>query len=252
MGVKCDNLVYTPINALSFRVSGDTCALKPNKKDGIITSLEGVDGEMFPLGITVELKRRKYKINLIEEVKIKRKKHYTISIAKRTKSSIFLLPMLGGNRRLYFWNKLFLNCFIATEEDKDCIALLYRWSSAPIFLKFEKALSKFKSFRRRYDPTPNCVMFVFDIPKPQKRNYKKFLRGQYSKLSSNYKIHLLEFHDKDMNDTLGQVLFKTEKRRQSLEAKLDVSLPEDSELLSIINVEDETYNPEIYKFKKLI
>ena len=38
---------------------------------------------MFPLGITVELKRRKYKINLIEEVKIKRKKHYTISIAKR-------------------------------------------------------------------------------------------------------------------------------------------------------------------------
>ena len=252
MAVKCENLIYTPIDALSFRISGDTHALIPNIKNDIIQSLETSDGIMFPLGVTVEIKKKKYNVNIIEEVIIKKKKYYIISTAKRTKSSIFILPMLGGNRHLYFWNRLLLNCFIATEDNKECIALLYKWSSSPLFLKFEKALSKFRSFKKRYDPTPNCVMFIFDIPKPQKRNYKKFLRGQYSKLSSNYKIHLLEFHDKDMNDTLGQVLFKTEKRRQSLEAKLDVSLPEDSELLSIINVEDETYNPEIYKFKKLI
>lgn len=252
MGVKCDNLIYTPIDALSFKVSGSTSTLSSNKKNGTIVSIESPDGVMFPLGITVELKKRKYKVNIIEEFRNKNKKYYVISIAKRTKSSIFLLPMLGGNRRLYFWNKLFLNCFIATEEEDNCIALLYRWSSDPIFLKFEKALSKFKSFKRRYDPTSNCVMFVFNVPKPQVRNYKKFLRGQYSRLSSTYKIHLLEFHDKDMADTIGQVLFKTDKRRRSLENKLNVSLPEESELLSIIEIKDETYNSETYKFKKLI
>ena len=37
-----------------------------------------------------------------------------------------------------------------------------------------------------------------------------------------------------------------------MERKLDIELPEDSELLSIIDIEQETYNPEIYKFKKLI
>ena len=65
-------------------------------------------------------------------------------------------------------------------------------------------------------------------------------------------MHLLQFHNKDVDDTIGQVLFKTESRKKSLEAKLDAFLPEDSELLSILDIEDETYNPEIYKFKKLI
>jgi hypothetical protein len=252
MAVKCDELIYTPIDALSFRITGGTRALKPTKKNGIIQSLEDPSGILFPLGITVEIKKRKYKVNIIEEVRTKTQKYYIISIAKRTKSSIFVLPMLGGSRHLYLWDKLLLNCFIATEEDKNCIALLYRWSSDPLFLKFEKALSKFKSFKRRYDPTPNCVMFVFNVPKAQQRNYNKFVRGQYSKLSAKYKLHLLDFHNKEIEDTIGQVLFKTDKRRESLERKLASILPEDSELLSIIDIKAETYKPEIYNFKKLL
>tara|TARA_R110002110_G_scaffold281978_1_gene496471 strand:+ start:525 stop:1283 length:759 start_codon:yes stop_codon:yes gene_type:complete len=252
MVVKCEKLIYTPIDALSFRISGDTHALTSNIENNIIQSLESSDGTMFSLGTTVEIKRRKYKVNIIEEILTKTKKYYIISIAKRTKSSIFLLPMLGGNRHLYFWDRLLLNCFIATEEEKDCIALLYRWSSDPLYVKFEKALSKFRSFKRRYDPTPNCVMFVFDVPKAQKRNYTRFINGKYSELSASYKIHLLEFHDKDMDDTIGQVLFKTEKRRDSLEKKLGMALPEDSELLSIIDIKNEVYESETYKFKKLI
>jgi len=37
-----------------------------------------------------------------------------------------------------------------------------------------------------------------------------------------------------------------------LEKRLNADLPEESELLSIINVEKETYDPEIYKLKKLL
>ena len=252
MAVKCNTLTYTPIDALSFRITGDTNALTPNKENGIIQSLEGPDGLMFPLGLTVEIKRRKYKVNIIEEFRKETKKHYIISIAKRTKSSTFLIPMLGGHRDLYFWNNLFLNCFIATDQDSNCIALLYRWSSDPLYVKFEKALSKFSSFRRRYDPTPDCVMFVFNVPKKHTNNYKKFITGKYSKLSESYKFNLLEFHDKDLRDTIGQVLFKTKKRKKILENKLGTILPDTSELLSIIDIEKETYNPKIYKFKKLL
>ena len=51
---------------------------------------------------------------------------------------------------------------------------------------------------------------------------------------------------------LGQILFKSKERKRLLEKKLDAILPEDSELLSIINLEEETFNPEIYKLKKLL
>tara|TARA_R110000765_G_C18841082_1_gene597971 strand:- start:162 stop:920 length:759 start_codon:yes stop_codon:yes gene_type:complete len=252
MAVKCKDLIYTQINSLCFKISGATHLLTPNKKNNIIQSLEGPDGVMFPLGLTLDIKKRKYIVNIIQETLSANKKYYTVHIAKRTKSSTFIMPMLGGHRDLYFWNKLFINCFIETEEDKDCIALLYRWSSDLSYIKFEKALSKFKNFKRRYDPNPDYVMFVFNVPKKHIRNYKKFINGKYSKLTQDYKFEILEFHDKDMSDELGQILFKSEKRKKAMEHKLDIELPEDSELLSIINMDQETYNPEIYKFKKLI
>ena len=112
MAVKCKELIYTPINALSFRISGGTHLLTPNKENNIIKSLDSPDGTIFPLGTTVEIKKRKYKVNIIRETVINKTKYYTISIAKRTKSSTFIMPMLGGHKDLYFWNRLFVNCFI--------------------------------------------------------------------------------------------------------------------------------------------
>jgi len=252
MAVKCTELLYTPINALSFRITGGTHLLSITKKDNIITSINNSDGTFLSLGTTVEIKKIKYKINIIEEIIVNTTKYYKLSLAKRTKASTFITPMLGANKNLYFWNKLFVNCFIQTPEDKNCIALLYRWSSNPLYIKFEKALSQFQNFRRRYDPSPNYVMFVFDVPKRHIRNYKKFIEGKYSKFSKAYKLDILEFHDADFHDEIGQIIFKSEKRRKALERKLDSKLPDNSELLSIINIEDETYDSEVYKLKKLL
>ena len=95
-------------------------------------------------------------------------------------------------------------------------------------------------------------MFVFDIPKKHVRNYTRFLKGKYSKFSKDYKLDILEFHDADIEDELGQILFLSNTRRTALEKKLGEILPENSELLSIIDINKETYNPEIYKFKKLL
>tara|TARA_R110002012_G_scaffold92174_2_gene223972 strand:- start:4573 stop:5331 length:759 start_codon:yes stop_codon:yes gene_type:complete len=252
MAVKCTELLYTPINALSFRITGGTHLLTTNKKNNIITSIDDSEGRLISLGTTIEIKKIKYKVNIIEEIIVNTTKYYKLSTAKKTKASVFIAPMLPGNKNLYFWNKLFVNCFIQTSEDKNCIALLYRWSSNPLYIKFEKALSKFKNFRRRYDPSPNYVMFVFDVPQRHIRNYKKFVAGKYSEFSKAYKIDILEFHDADIEDEIGQIIFRSDRRRKAMEKRLGTHLPENSELLSIINIEDETYNPEIYKLKKLI
>jgi len=252
MAVKCKELIYTPINALSFRITGGVKTLIPHKVGNQIHSLEGPKGLNISLNLTIEIKRVKYKVNIIEKVITGNIMYYKISMARRTKSSTFIMPMLSGNRDLYFWNRLFINCFIATEEDKNCIALLYRWSSDPLYIKFQKALSKFSIFKRKYCPSSGYEMFIFDVPKQHLRNYKKFLKGEYSKLSNSYKKSLLHFHDVEVRDEIGQILYKDSRRRKALESKLDINLPEESELLSIIDIENETHNPEIYKFKKLI
>ena len=95
-------------------------------------------------------------------------------------------------------------------------------------------------------------MFVFDIPKKHKTNYKKFCSGKYSKLSKTYKIDILDFHDLEVDGEVGQILFQSPKRKQIMEEKLGVILDEDSELLSIMEKEKETFDFETYKFKKLI
>ena len=252
MAVKCTELLYTPVDALSFRITGGTHLLTAKRKENIIISLNDNNGPLFSLGTTVEIKKRKYKVNIIEEIIVNTTKYYRMYIAKRTKTSNFIMPMLSGSRELYFWNKLFVNAFIKTPEDDNCIALLYRWSSNPLYIKFEKALSKFKNFRRRYDPSPNYVMFVFDVPKRHIRNYKRFIEGKYSKFSKAYKLDILEFHDAEIENEIGQILFLSSKRRRALERKLGENLPENSELLSILDIEKETYDSNTYKFKKLI
>ena len=252
MAVKCNQLIYTPVNALTFRIAGSTNLLTPEKSEYIINSLKGGPNDIdFTLGLTTKIKGIKYKVNIIQESKDS--SYYDLSIAKRTKSSTFIMPMLSGNRKLFFWNRLFMNCFISVPDNDTCISLLYRWSSDPLFIKFEKALSTFKYFRKRYDPSPDYVMFVFDIPKQYIKDFDRFINGKYSELSKLYKINILDFHNLEINGEVGQILFKSPKRKKILEKKIGAILNHDSELLSIIDKDkEETFNFETYKFKKLL
>jgi hypothetical protein len=175
--------------------------------------------------------------------------YYDLSTAKRTKSSTFIVPMLGGERRLFFWNKLFMNAFVGIEDKKDCIVLLYKFSIDPLFLKFEKALQKFKSFSEKIDVDPHHVLFIFNIPDEHIKNYNKLKKGKYSELSENYKFQILEFHNLDVKDQVAQVLWKSDKRRKAMEKKLDAEIDSNSELLTAIDFDTEIYDIETYEIK---
>jgi len=249
MAIKCKQLIYTPVNALTFRISGGTTSLIPHKLNDKITSLEGPDNIHIYLGLTTEVKKFKYKINIIEQVIKNDVLHYDLSTAKRTKSSTFILPMLGGERRLFFWDRLFMNAFVGLEDKKDCIVLLYKFSMDPLFLKFEKALQKFKSFSEKIDVDPYHVIFIFNIPKEHIKNYNKLKEGKYSELDDEYKFHILEFHGLDVKDQVAHVLWKSEKRREKMEKKLDAQIDPNSELLTPIDFDKEIYDLEIYEIK---
>tara|TARA_R110002020_G_scaffold30759_6_gene96652 strand:- start:1558 stop:2301 length:744 start_codon:yes stop_codon:yes gene_type:complete len=246
MAVKCDQLIYSPVNALTFRITGGTKSIVAHSLNKTIQSLEASDNIIFEIGQIVTIKHLKYKIKYITKKRSKGVIYYDLSMAKRTKSSTFIMPMLGGSRRLFFWTRLFLNCFIRTEENKYCIALLYRHSEDPLFIKFENALRTFKDFKKIYDPSDNTILFVFNIPSAFKKDFKHFMNGRYSKLSPQYKINILEFHNQSLESEIGQVLYRDPERKIKMENRLGVIFEDDVELLSILNINEETLKIENY------
>jgi hypothetical protein len=115
-----------------------------------------------------------------------------------------------------------------------------------LFLKFEKALAQFRDFSRVTDPSTNTVLFVFTIPNRVKEDFAKFKRGKYSKFSEEYKLDILRFHNVNDDSEIAQILWQDDKRRKDMEEKLGCTLDSDSELLSIIDEDNETFNIEDY------
>lgn len=160
---------------------------------------------------------------------------------RKNKSSEFILPMLGGNRQLFLYNSLLENCYVGTNEDKNCIVVVYQDSSSKLFAKFENALISFRNFLKAYD-LKDYIVFVFRVPASHKKDFKCFLKGEYSKMSIDYKLQVLEFHDQDIEDRLGGILFKSDERRERMEHALNAEIDESSELYSIPTLEEEIYN----------
>ena len=249
MAIKCTNLIYTPINGLTVRISGGTTSLIPHTSNNKIVSLESEGNIIITTGISTEFNKFMYKINHINKVTQNKTLFYDLSTAKRTKSSTFTVPMLGGERRLFLWNKLFMNAFVGIEDTRDCIVLLYKFSMDPLFLKFEKALKKFRWFKEKIDVDPYHVLFIFDVPKNHLKNYFKLKEGKYSEMCEEYKFQILEFHNFDASNQVAHVLWKSDKRRRAMEKTLDAEINPDSELLTAIDFDKELYDLETYEIK---
>jgi hypothetical protein len=245
MGVKCDKYFLVERDPRTFTVVGNSSNIIVHEIGGRIISVSLPDMSITR-GDIITVDKKPFKVNDIDRSIVNNDISYAFSTARLTKSSLFLLPMLGGTRRLFMYNKLFVNAFIAAEQHEDCIALLYRFSGDTIFLKFEQALKKFNSFRDTFDPSPYFVMFIFNVPDSYRNEYDLYIGGKYSKFSPEFKSRIMEFHGFNIHGEMAQILFQDEKRRLRLQEELDAEIEPGSELLSIIDVEEETFNPKIY------
>ena len=244
MQVKCKTIILNPADARTIKVTGGTKAIKTHKYENEIVCLE-MPKYTISTGETISVKNRKYKVNIIKELYAGNTLFYELYVAKQTKSSLFVLPMLGGERKLFFYNNLLINAFIGLPNHEGCIALLYRWSSDPLFLKFEKAIEQFRNYIGTEDISNDFVMFIFDVPIKHIDNYKKFINGEYSKFDETYKSKILKFHGMNIDTQVGQILYKSEKRKKRLEHMLGMDLDESAELFSIID-DSEIFNPKYY------
>jgi hypothetical protein len=249
--------VLTPINGRTIRLTGAVARYnKSIDESGNITELS-VDAEegliSFKLGDIVKPKPQAspYKINHIHPVYGSDMLiGYDFSIAMQTKSSIFIAPFLGANRKLFLWDKYFVNAFIGTAEHEDCICLLYRFSGDMMFTKFEAALETFKDFKCKFDPDPYHVMFVFNIPEGATSSFQAFKDSKYSEIGEIMKLKILDYHGFSMDGHTAQILFKSQSLRAKLEDDLGNKLPADAELCSRINLNEEIFDAEYYKVVK--
>ena len=235
------NTQITFLSPLEVSVDGHASFTPTSKVGAKVASVNLTDGRIFKVGQTLILNKMPFKINTIDnETPLK----CTLRVANRTKASMLVMPMLNGDKRLYMYDKLLLNCFIG--ENQDTLVLVYRFSAEAVFLKFESALKSFKNFIKCSDPNEYSVLFEFSIPKKYTQNFKYFLEGKYSKFDPEYKMKILKFHGLDVDSQISEILFKLESRKLALEKKLNVTLGEDVELLSIIDIEKETFKLEDY------
>lgn len=246
-GIKCKELTYTVVDPLTIRITGGTNSITPIRDaENDILELTTEDGISYKKGLNLVHKKRPYKINIIEQGITRKIVYYDLKIAERTKSSIFIMPMLGSHKTLFMYESLLLNAFIGIQDTGDCIVLVYRFSMDPIFMKFEQALKQFSNFKEMIDIDPHHVIFVFNVPERHQVDYQKFVAGEYSKMSNDYKIQILDFHDLELGGAIGQILFKSPKRKLQLEQLLAVELEDDSELYSIMSPEIEHFDPNYY------
>jgi hypothetical protein len=218
-----------------------------------ITTL--VNGKLsHPIGSIVRNRTKNpYKVNHITPLynAVNLLAGYDLSVAKATKSTIFLCPMLGGKREMFFWNNLLVNAFIAVPNEERVIALLYRFSGDALFTKFEHALAQFKAFKYKIDTDPYHVLFVFDVPNHAQSSYSHFVNGRYSEIDDIMKLKILDYHGFNMDGSTAKILFKSPSLKKELEEQLDVTIPEGNELHSPPKLNEETFNPELYHTSKL-
>lgn len=146
------------------------------------------------------------------------------------KTTQFLFPCLGVMTTMLDDN--FINCYIA---DKDNSKYDY-----PILIVARKEkddnLLKNKHFIETYEKAGN-YLYVFKLPEENIKDYHNFIAGKYSKLSSHLLADIEEHYG--IGSQPYRVCTKNILRKKWLEEYIDQKLDADSELMSIIEKEEE-------------
>lgn len=161
---------------------------------------------------------------------------------KPTKSLLFVLPMLGHN--YYFYGDCLYNVYI--DPIKDYIYIVFKKPLNNFYFFTETFITNFYLFDKFVLDNKLFKVARFRVSKNNVSDFNQFLSGKYSKMSSNYKQHLLMvYNETDEFDYIKKVLYPSKMDRIELMRKLNVSfLPGESnaEIEAIPNLKEENYD----------
>lgn len=169
-------------------------------------------------------------------------------------SKTYLLPLLS---ELVDFDKKYhdniVNTYITDDlgKYKDCLFILHKFSfKNPEYTRYENQLIKNECFVDLID-VGNDVLYIFKFPEEYMFEYNKFIAGKYSEYKNDAKELILNFFGEIYKGNINavnflikvkQILFKDKKLKNKLELELGVKIPDNAELRSIINLDEETFN----------
>jgi hypothetical protein len=161
------------------------------------------------------------------------------------KSWWFFLPLLGSS---YMEIYNLMGVFMRDNNMKDLnnhFFVLLEYQNSKEFSDYKKTITRKIFFEKEYKISNDKLMLVYNIPSMIQKDYDNFLKGKYSKISEEYKKRIIKFFNIKLNEpgwsTIIMILYKNKQYKEILEKKLNVVIPEENELASIINMDDETY-----------
>ena len=168
------------------------------------------------------------------------------------KSLTYLLPIFNNHIKIKFLDKL-LNTYIYSDEyDEPLIVISYDISvnNEFGFDIYERNLISNELFIECVE-NDDSFNYIFDFPEDNIDDYESFVIGKYSEISNKSKTSIIEFINNmnvsnEFRSDVKDVLNLGSKLRGRLEKELNVCIPEDWELSSIVDTESETFK--IYKY----
>lgn len=241
--IKINNdsfIVLSPLNARTVQVNS------AKKKPKVFTegfNIIKVDYGDFSikLGQQITLKEP-FKVSSIEKTDT----GFLLHACLLSKTSYFLLPILGNDRNYFMWNSLFTNAYIDIENTdyKLCgphIYLVYRFNKRKVFQDFEYKIESHSLYLETFDVDPYQVIYVFKIPEKHFKNFEYFRQGKYSQLDADYKEEIIDFHNTSFDSELSQILFKSVDRKKKMEKDFLVKIKDNAELFDFPHMETETF-----------
>jgi len=174
---------------------------------------------------------------------------HKIVTSKQTRSSTYLLPMLGFSIEQLGWNRYgsYVNTYLGNKitegsymNEEYVLHIMFRVTKL-----FEDNISKIeilknsKYFIKEYKPDNTHLVYIFILDKKYHEDYKYFINGKYSMISDKYKKKILAFHGTN-SGLLKDVLYKTEKLRKYYEEFYGIKyISPKQELGELVIIDDE-------------
>jgi len=159
-----------------------------------------------------------------------------------TRSTTYILPLLGNNRADFPSDSHTFLGDVNREEFKNKILLLIKKRTDPWFVQNLESLILKEEYETSYDCNNNYLMLVYNIPEKYKDNYFKFKEGKYSLFDDEYKRKVLSFHNLGTHSAIGKVLYRDITLYKEWEKVLGVPIPRTQEIGNMPNLKEEYYN----------
>lgn len=226
--------LLTPINSRSIEVETKDSFIQVNKAGKIIQSILLGGEKKISLGDEVSCyivdTLSYYKISSITQIT---KNLFQLSCEDLTKTSLYLLPCLGGTRNIFGWSYLYNSYITDYNSDNPKLKLTYRFVGSENYNKLENFLINHKFYICTKEENKYLTSYIFSIPDEYKQDYHSFLDGKFSLLSEKLKQNILVFHGFNKRTNVYKILYKSKELKTELEKELGIELEENCELASI-------------------